>query len=138
MRLLIDTNVVLDLLLNRQPFARDAFTLWQTCDEGHFERFVSAITPINVFYIARKLNGQAVARQIVTDLLTSTRIAPVDGAALHAALALPVDDFEDATQIAAAMAISADAIITRNLKDFAHSPVAAMTPADCLRQFLRQ
>ena len=51
MNLLIDTDVVLDLLLKRQPFFADAFTLWQAADQRRFKRYVAAITPINVFYI---------------------------------------------------------------------------------------
>lgn len=77
MHALIDTDVVLDLLLKRAPFFADAFALWQAADQGRFERYVAAITPINVFYIARKANGAAAARQVVADLLAVVRVAPV-------------------------------------------------------------
>ena len=100
MNLLIDTDVVLDLLLKRQPFFADAFTLWQAADQGRFERYVAAITPINVFYIARKANGAAAAHRVIDELLAVVRVAPVDAAILQAASISGFADFEDAVQIA--------------------------------------
>ncbi len=65
MRVLLDTNVVLDFLLDRPPFAEAAAYLWQANEEGRIEAYVSVITPVNVFYIARKLKGAPVAKQLV-------------------------------------------------------------------------
>ena len=56
-RVLLDTNVVLDFLLDRVPFADAAATLWQANDAGKITAYVSAVTPVNVFYIARELRG---------------------------------------------------------------------------------
>jgi predicted nucleic acid-binding protein len=67
MRILLDTDVVLDYLLDRAPFAAAASDIWQASEQGKLENFVSAITPINVFYIARKRKGETVARNL--DLL---------------------------------------------------------------------
>lgn len=74
MQVLIDTDVVLDLLLKRQPFFADAFALWQAADQGRFERYVAAITPINVFYIARKANGAAAAHRVVANMLAVVQV----------------------------------------------------------------
>jgi predicted nucleic acid-binding protein len=134
MRALIDTDVVLDLLLKRPPFFADAFVLWQAADQGRFERYVAAITPINVFYIARKSNGAALARQVVAELLAVVRVAPVDAAILQAAINSGLADFEDAVQVASALALGLDAIVTRNLADYAGAPLPAYTPADFLRR----
>ena len=134
MYVLIDTDVVLDLLLKRPPFFADAFALWQAADQGRFERYVSAITPINVFYIARKSNGVAAAHQVVAELLAVVRVAPVDAAILEAASASTLADFEDAVQVASALALGLDAIVTRNLDDYAGAALPAYPPADLLRR----
>jgi predicted nucleic acid-binding protein len=134
MNLLIDTDVVLDLLLKRQPFFTDAVTLWQAADQGRFERYVAAITPINVFYIARKANGAAAAHRVIDELLAVVRVAPVDAAILQAASSSGFADFEDAVQIAAAQAIGVDAIVTRNLADYAGAQLPTYAPADILRR----
>lgn len=72
-RALLDTNMALDHLLDRPPFAAEATALWQANAAGQFEAYISAITPINVFYIARKLKGADEARQIVRSLLAAFR-----------------------------------------------------------------
>lgn len=61
MHVLLDTNVVLDFLLDRAPFAEAAAQLWEAQRQGRFVAYVSAITPVNIFYIARKLRGIALA-----------------------------------------------------------------------------
>ena len=76
MRVLIDTNVVLDHLLDRQPFAIDATALWEANARGQCESYVSAITPVNIFYIARKLKDANTARLIVASLLAACRLFP--------------------------------------------------------------
>lgn len=133
MNVLIDTDVVLDLLLKRQPFFADAFTLWQSADQGRFARYVAAITPLNVFYIARKANGVAAAHRVIDELLAVVRVAPVDATILQAAHSSGFADFEDAVQIASAIAIGLDAIVTRNLPDYTRAQLPTYAPADFLR-----
>lgn len=78
MRVLVDTDVVLDLMLKRPAFYADAFALWQAGDQGRYERFVAAMTPVNAFYIARKFLGAASARQAIGDLLAASNICAID------------------------------------------------------------
>jgi len=61
MRVLFDTNIILDLFLDRQPFADHAAELWQANVDGRLEAFISAITPVNLFYIARRLKDRQTA-----------------------------------------------------------------------------
>ena len=75
-RVLLDTNVVLDFLLDRVPFADAAATLWQANDAGKITAYVSAITPANVFYIARKLKGVETARRLVEPIDRLPRVCP--------------------------------------------------------------
>jgi predicted nucleic acid-binding protein len=77
-RVLLDTNVVLDFLLDRAPFADAAAALWQANDDRQIEAYISVVTPVNVFYIARKLKGAATARQLVESLLSACRVCAPD------------------------------------------------------------
>jgi predicted nucleic acid-binding protein len=134
MRALINTNVVLDHLLDRQPFAADATALWVANARGQFEAYISAITPINVFYIARKLKDANTARIIVTSLLAACRVCLLDETALQMALALSLRDYEDAVQVASATQNHMDAIITRDTRDFVGVTLPVSIPADFLKR----
>ncbi len=134
MRVLLDTNVILDFLLDRQPFAGPAEEVWQALHQGRAEGYVSPITPINVFYIARKMKGVDYARQLVVGLLTVCPACPLDDSAMQAALRLPLADYEDAVQLAGALAYQLDAIVTRDPDDFASASLPIYSPADFLKQ----
>ncbi|MGI8565593.1 MAG: PIN domain-containing protein [Pyrinomonadaceae bacterium] len=102
MRVLLDTDVVLDYLLEREPFAEPAGQLFELIAQGTCDGYVSGITPINVFYIGRKDKGIVKARESVGYLLTAVRVCPVNHAVLNGAFALPFADYEDAVQHACA------------------------------------
>lgn len=129
-QVLLDTDVVLDFLVNRQPFAADARSIWEAGIQGRADLYVAAITPINVFYIVRKLRDDSTARQVVSTLLRACRVCTCDHTLLLAALASPMRDYEDATQAAAAEFYQLDAIITRNGQDYAGSNVQVLSPAE--------
>ena len=133
-RVLLDTNVVLDFLLDRAPFADAAAALWQANDDGQIEAYISVITPVNVFYIARKLKGAATARQLVESLLSACRVCAPDRSALLSALALPVKDYEDAVQVVSAQAEMLDALITRDPDDYKGVQLPVFSPAAFLEQ----
>jgi predicted nucleic acid-binding protein len=132
MRVLIDTNVILDLFLQRPGYAEEAAALWKANGNRQIEGFVAAITPINLFYFARKTKGREQARQAVVDLLASMQVCRLDQQIFHAALALPVTDYEDAVQMASAVDTQLEAIVTRNLKDYKNSPLPVYSPSDFL------
>ncbi len=134
MRVLFDTNVVLDFLLDRAPFAEAAAVLWQANEDGRIEAYVSAVTPVNVFYIARKLKDIAAARTIVAGLLAACRACPLDHDTLQTALTLPMCDFEDAVQYACAVAADLDAIVTRDGHDYGGATLPVLTPAELLQR----
>jgi predicted nucleic acid-binding protein len=132
MRALLDTDVILDLFLNRQGFVTDAAALWKANEQGRFEGFVSALTPVNVFYFTRKVSDLVAARGVVLKLITSLQVCGIDSQVLRDAEALPVKDYEDAVQVAGAMAAGLDAIITRNVNDYKNSPLPVYSPTDFL------
>lgn len=132
MRALLDTNIVLDYLLAREPFARAAAEIWQAAEKGEYEPFVSSITPVNLYFIARKQKGDSEARRAVKGLLAVCQIAITDHAALVDALSLPMKDYEDAVQTASARAVSLDVIVTRDISDYAGADIPILTPEQFL------
>lgn len=132
MKVLLDTNIVLDVLLDRAPFVNDSSAIWDACDSDILVGFLPASTLTDIFYIARRATDLARARVAVGLCLAAFEIAPVDRQTLEEATSLPGNDFEDNVQIACAIRAGADAIVTRNHDDFAHAPILVLTPAELL------
>ena len=135
MHILLDTDVVLDLFLDREPFAEAAAIIWQAHEQASLTAYISAITPINLFYIARKLKGRDIARQAINELLATLPVCTIDHAILQVGAASDFKDFEDAVQYASAVAGGMEAIVTRNIKDYQSASLPVYTPEDFLRQF---
>lgn len=132
MRVLIDTDVVLDVILAREPFAKDAIELLDLAESGAFEPYVSAITPLNIFYIARRAKAVRDLREAVQLLLERTTVCPIDESILYAAFAVRFVDYEDAVQHCSATAAGLDAIVTRNLHDYKYSILPVYSPKSFL------
>ncbi|MCA9973227.1 MAG: PIN domain-containing protein [Anaerolineales bacterium] len=92
MRVLLDTNVVLDLFLERVPFVEEAAAIWKAHEAGLLTAFVSAITPVNLFYIGRKLRGREVAARAVQELVMAVPIVPVNHLVGGLAVSVALDD----------------------------------------------
>jgi predicted nucleic acid-binding protein len=133
MKTLIDTNVVLDWLLARQPFDVEAVAILNAFRQKRFSAFVSAITPSNVFYIVRKQKGIAEAQQAVLAILTNFQICTVDYNNLQLATTLGFTDYEDAIQNACAITDNLDCIVTRDLKDYTNASLPVYSPVDFLK-----
>ncbi|HMF56183.1 MAG TPA: PIN domain-containing protein [Pyrinomonadaceae bacterium] len=134
MRALLDTDVVLDVVLARAPFAKIAAELLDLNEQGLFEAYISGITPINIFYIARKARTSGDLKQAIRELLLSVRVCPIDHSILATALATPFSDYEDAVQHASAVASQLDAIVTRNLDDYKNATLPVFSPTDFLNK----
>jgi len=133
MRVLLDTDVVLDVILAREPFAADSVQLFKLHDQQIIQGCVAAITPVNVFYFVRKFKSMGVARQAVDLLLDSFTVCPLTATVLRAAQALPISDYEDAVQHASGSAVGVEAIVTRNVDDYKNATLPIFTPKDFLR-----
>ena len=131
-RVLLDTDVVLDLLMAREPFAGAAGELFDLSELGAFESHISALTPLNVFYIARKAKSATDLREAIKQLVQSVNICPLDYDIIVAAFALPFSDYEDAVQHCCATAGSLDAIVTQNTKDYNNATLPVFTPTEFL------
>jgi predicted nucleic acid-binding protein len=136
MRVLLDTNVVLDFVLARQPFFVEADEIFIRLRNRDFEAFVSAITPINVFYTNRKEKNKATAFSAVEELLKLVQITESNNQIYQTALSLNFNDYEDAVQHECAVAENLDAIVTRNTKDYKNASVKVYSPSEFL-QFLQ-
>jgi len=117
-KLLLDINVVLDVILARSPWAGEAAALLSAVEEGRAEGYVAGHAITTIHYIVAEEKGRQAAATAVTDLLRLVQIVPLGDADFHQALILGLADFEDAVQAAAALKIGADYLVTRNERDF--------------------
>lgn len=138
MRVLLDSDVVLDFVLERELFVEVAGELFELIAQGACDGYISGITPINVFYLTRKAKGIDKARQAVSDLLIAFQVSPITHMVLEDAFALPFTDYEDAVQHASATASSLDAIVTRNLDDYQNATLPVYSPMDFLNHLKSQ
>ena len=132
MRVLLDSNIVVDFLHNREQFFDDADLVMGQVERGVVTGLLCATTLTTIAYLTGKTLGKLPAVEQIRQLLKIFEVAAVNRAVLDAALAGNMSDFEDAVLAEAAHQAGAQAIITRNLKDFAHSPVRAYTPRQWL------
>jgi len=131
-RVVFDTNVVLDVLLAREPHAAIAAELFSLVETGRLEGAVCATTVTTVHYLAAKAAGDAAAKRLVATLLDVFDVAAVDRTVLEGALALALYDFEDGVVCESARAIGAVGIVTRDRKGFADAPLPVYAPAELL------
>jgi predicted nucleic acid-binding protein len=127
-RILFDTNVVLEVLLDRQPYVEASSAAWAAVETGIAEGMLAAHAVTTIHYLVRKEVGNVKARRIVTAILRVFGVAAVDGAVVQEALQLPFSDFEDAVTAAAARLAGCECIVTRDPRGFRGSPVRSLTP----------
>lgn len=139
MRVLIDTNIVLDFLLQREPFSQDAELLFQAIDVGEVVGYVTATTLTDIFYISRRhTRSIEQARQAVSETLTALMVCPVDRVVLESAFNSGLPDFEDAVQIFSAVAQGSEAIVTRDAQGFLSSPIPVLSVQELLQRVRQQ
>ena len=131
MKLLLDTNIIIDVLTKRGGY-EESLALIRHCELGRADGFISATTVTDVVYILRKHIPPASVRDTVQTLLVIVDVAGVLKGDISAAFLSKMRDFEDAVQSACALRIGAEYIVTRNLKDFEQSPVPAISPGAML------
>jgi predicted nucleic acid-binding protein len=126
MRLLLDTNIFLDIVFGR-PGEPASSLLIAACGQQH-QAWLAWHSVATLAYLIERERDPATARAFITDLLTWAQVASTGHAEALQALQLPMPDFEDAMQVCAARACDADYVITRNQRDFANSPIPALSP----------
>jgi predicted nucleic acid-binding protein len=134
MKVLIDTNIVLDVLYAREPFAEDAARVFKFCELRLIDGYVSALSIPNIVNVMRKEMDREKIRQTLDVLTGIFNIADLRGTELIKAAETDVADYEDAIRCVSAARIKADYIVTRNLKDFRSSMVPAIKPSELLER----
>lgn len=132
-KILIDTNVLLDYLLERDPFFEDAKKVILSCTEGDTKGCIAAHSISNMFFILRKDYTASERREILSSLCTIFDVEGIDKAKLLAGLANEeFSDFEDCLQMECAKSYGAEYIITRNVADYSASEIKAILPSEYL------
>ena len=134
MKVLVDTNVVLDVLLDRRPHSTDSANIFRLVEEGRLQGLLCATTITTIDYLLLQSVSRGDARRYLTQLIRLFDIAPVNRAVIEGAMKSRIDDFEDAVLEQAAALSGADLIVTRNTKDFAKGTMKVQDPKECLVQ----
>ena len=130
----IDTDVLVDAANDREPFSEASTRFLDLISVGIEPACVAWHTISNLHYVARPKPESPDIRSFIEDLAKLVTVVPTSNADLLRALRLPMRDFEDAMQVAAAMAAGARLIVTRDLEDYRNSPIRAISPASAIAE----
>lgn len=134
MRLLIDANILLDVLQKREPYYGDSSIIWKLCETEQVKGYVSTLAFANIIYVMRKELTPEKIEEILRALALIFEFAELSTVDLVRGAEMKWDDFEDAVQSATAERVHADYIITRNIRDFKKSSVAALTSGEFIEK----
>jgi predicted nucleic acid-binding protein len=137
LRLLVDVDVVLDVLARRTPHYERSAEVWAAVETDRVGGVIAAHTVTTVHYLVARATDRRTAGAAVDDLLRVFGVAAVDGDVLRHALALGWSDFEDAVQMAAAVAVGATHLVTRNVADYRATLLPILRPAEVAALLLR-
>ena len=126
----VDTNVILDVLLQNDGFWQDSLEIFQRAERKEILAFVSASSMTDIFYVAKKKLTTPVARVAMENLLDLFTIVGIDESDLRGALSLPLADMEDALQAWCAIKADCDEFITRDTGGFQNVDISLVTPAE--------
>ena len=136
MKIICDTNVILDVLLDREPFAEASGATLELCEAHRVEGFIPATCMTDVFYFTRKFTGNIEdAYRAVGNLLNIFKVADVTHKDVLAAYQRRVRDFEDCIIAMYALSLGCDCIVTRNTKDYQDLGIPVIEPADFIKKF---
>lgn len=128
-RIFIDSDVILDVALARQPFVEASQQVLALCEKGAFTGCISSNSVANIYYVLRKLGGDDKARIFIKQLLKFLVIIPVDHVGISRALDSKFTDFEDAIQHFAALSFGCSRIVTRNIQDYKLAELEVVFPS---------
>ena len=131
MKILLDTNVILDVFLKRQPFYEMSKAVMDLVQYAEFDEYISASAVTDIYYITnRSLKDAEATRALIVKMLTAVHIVAVTEDEIKAALHLSWKDFEDAVQYSVASSVEMDGIITRNKGDYSQSALNVWSPQE--------
>ena len=136
MRVFFDTNVLIDVIAEREPFFTDSASIWTLAEQGQITGLISAISFTSVYYVVRRLHDAKRARRALHLLRDIFQVAACDQQVINQAIEAKCKDFEDAVQYVSAVRASADCLVSRNP---GHFPTAedcpVLTPAEFLAAY---
>lgn len=139
MRLMVDTNIILDVLIHREPFYRDSKAVLSLCESGCVQGVLSASSVTDIFYLVRRyLHSVNMAYEALGSVLEIAQVLTVTNEDVMQAYALRASDFEDCLLAVCAKANRCDAIVTRNQKDFMGFGIPLLSPKEVLERFSKQ
>lgn len=135
MKIMCDTNVIIDVLLEREPFEEDSYKILSLCEEHRLDGFVSASSVTDIFYLVRKYtHSTQLAYKAIGKLLEIVKVCSVTNNDVLTAFQKKAKDFEDCLVATCAKSIHCDYIITRNKKDFEEFDIPILTPNEFLQK----
>ena len=130
--ILLDTDVLIDVALDRHPHSETASELLDRIENGAETAYIAWHSVSNFYYLVSPALGGVNARDFIVELTRFVGVATTDTEGIRYAAGLPMTDFEDAMQVSAARACGARQIVTRNVKDYERSPIRAVEPQEAL------
>ncbi len=127
-RVLYDTNVVLDVLLARQPFLAASAAALDLAGDGRVDGFVAGHAVTTIAYLVQREKKRATVSAALLQLLSKLRVAATTDSSIRLALAMDLDDFEDCVTVASAQEAGCELIVTRNVQHFRRALVRAVLP----------
>jgi predicted nucleic acid-binding protein len=138
LKILLDTNIVIDVLMDRMPFSESATELFSKVEDGTIIGYLCSTTITTVYYLASKTVGAQRAQEEIGKLLSLFEVAPVNRHVLESALVADFSDYEDAVIHEAACHVGADAIVTRNRKDYKKSRISVYSSEEMAKILVSQ
>ncbi|NOX47940.1 MAG: PIN domain-containing protein [Chlorobi bacterium] len=128
MKVLLDTNIVLDYILNRNPFFEHSSIIFKWAYDRKITAFISASAITDIYYLVQRSRNSETALDFIEEIIQFIQIAGVDKTIILSALHSGIKDFEDAVQNASAENVGIKYIITRNIADFKNSKIQISSP----------
>jgi predicted nucleic acid-binding protein len=131
-RLLLDTNIILDIALKRKPHFDLSSKIFELIDKKLIIGYITASTVTDIYYISRKEKGNEIAIEFISNLIEIVDVIGIDKSTIVKALKSNLKDFEDAVQVSAAENNEIEIIVTRNKSDFLNSGFEILTPKELI------
>lgn len=130
-----DTNILLDIVLDRKPFVNEALILLDLIENNKILGYINSLSIVNIHYLVSKQKGKVTAKQIISDILQFFDVVNVDKSVIIQALDSDFNDFEDSVQEFSALSSGIDILLTRNTKDFKKSKLEVYEPSEYIKSF---
>jgi predicted nucleic acid-binding protein len=131
MKILLDTNIIVDIISGRDEY-ESSLELMRSCEDKRFDGYMTTTTITDIMYILRKHSSQNILRNTMQGLMKILEIAEVSKKDIHLSFLSDMADFEDGVQAYCGLRYGVEYVITKNLSDFEFSPVKAISPKDFL------